>query len=353
MGTSIRAAEAFLNGLSSRLVQIATTVGWEEFPLHLRIKAHRGEVFVAPDSKLDSADPRNFDDFLKFEKKFAPRHDELFITHELFTALKQATKATFVVSRKLTAGSLCTTLYRWRRLSGANRKTSYQLGSQSPTLSQNDLDIFCEQFEAQLLAQAACTQITKGLISAIREMPSKRHERVITPDVVLNLTLDALYSYLQLIFTDCRVRVSYWHGSKQHRQRVLKMLGFRYPDGESTNPKRRIFPIEEEQWKVCECFKKMKFVVTSDVAEARNNRQWYDFDKGQRSDTRRLDSAMQIPVYCEGIAEDRQSRGVLSLDVDKPDLFWGGDIHLWRERLVGFLAALALSEKMRNPIIDK
>jgi hypothetical protein len=347
-GAAVRAAEDFIKGLPSLIKQITTEVGWKHFPLRLRIKAHRGEVFIAPDSGLDTADPRNLDDFLKREEKFAPRTNELFITQQLFSELDQATKANFsLFLRLVNARSLHTALYRRKRIPIANQTHPNRLDGKVSTLRQEDWEYLCEEIEAQILAHTACNQITKGMISLLNGTSPVHKQPAITSGSLMTLVLDALYSYLQLTSGDCQIRLCYWQEVKRHGRRVLS-VSRRYPDGGRAERRKRVFPIEDQQWKVCQCFQTKRFIVTSDVASARYDQKWLDFDKGQKSKSRRLDSAMQIPVYCERSDGERSVKAVLSLDVDKPDMFLDANIHLWRERLVGFLVYLALAEELRT-----
>lgn len=349
LGASVQAGTSFLEELPSQNAQTAKALAWSSFPRRVRIKAHRGEVYLTNNHGLHSADPQHFDDFLKFEKKFAPKSDEFFITEQLYHMLLAKAKARFTLFKKgLRASSLRTNLYRQRRMPVAKAENIFQRGDEVSTITQADWNYLRNQITAHFANVAARNQITKGLIAQLNDLPRQKCRQGITSSAILELTLDALYSYLRVVFTSCRVRVSFWRAVQRRGQKFVKMVSYRYPKGESTNPAKRVVPVTDLRWKVSECYAKVEPVVTPCVTEARIQHQWSDFGRDQQSARRALDSAMQIPVFCERADKSKEIRGVLSLDADKPDMFLPEELALWRDDLVGFLANLALAEKLRK-----
>ena len=349
VGASVRAGANFLEHLPSQNAQTAKYLGWESFPRQVRIKAHRGEVYVSSVAGLDSADSQHFDDFLKFEKKFAPRCDELFITKELHDALVERSKARFQLFQKVvTAGALRTCLYRLRHLPVARAEDIFKRGDQVATIAQADWNYLRQQITTHFANITARNQITKGLIAQLTAGGSKKKQRLFDSIDLLELTLDALYSYLRVVFRNWHFRVSYWRCLPEGGSGVLRMVSYRYPAGELTNPKKRVIVAGDTRYKVCECWVRKEPVVTPCVNEARIRKQWVDFDKQQQARRRALDSALQIPVYCVKPGGSKEMLGVLSMDGDRPDTFLPEEVSLWRDHMVGFLANLALAEKMRQ-----
>ena len=292
------ASKSIVEGLPQLNAQTAKYLNWESFPRQVRLKAHKGEVVLTNHRGLDSADPKDFDDFLKHEKKFAPRNDELFVTHELHHHLSESEKKRFrLFKQRVKGGSLCTDLYRLCRAPVEKAEDILRRGDEVSAIRQSDWKYLRNQITAHFANIAARNQITKNLISYLSSLSGKR--RGINSGVIFDSTLDALYSYTHIIFPNCRIRISYWRAVQKNNHTVLKMVSYRYPDGESTNPTKRVVSIEDRRYKVCECFLKKEPVVTPCVTEARLEKSWHDFGPQQVSEKRALDSALQIPVYCE------------------------------------------------------
>jgi hypothetical protein len=342
------AGKTIVEGLPHLNAQTAKVLYRESFPRHVRLKAHKGEVVLTKHRGLDSADPEHFDDFLKHEKNFAPRNDEFFVTNELYHHFNERQKSHFQLFKKrVKGGSLCVNLYRLCRAPYPKAEDILRRGEEVSAIKQSDWLYLRDQITQHFKNVAARNQITKNLILHL-SAPSRKGRRVICSDILFESTLDALYSYTHVIFPDCRIRVSYWRSVQKDKRLVLKMVSYRYPEGESTNPARRVVPVEDMCYKVCECFRKKEPVVTPCVTEARLQHSWRDFEPQQQSEHRGLDSALQIPVYCELPDKSKEMKGVISLDADKPDMFLPEEVALWRDALVGFLANLALAEKLRE-----
>jgi hypothetical protein len=328
--------------------QTAKILNWDSFHRHVRLKAHKGEVVLTEHRGLDSADPQHFDDFLKHEKKFAPKDNAFFATSELYHHFNETEKNKFkLFKKKINAGSLRVDLYRLCRVPSPKAEDILRRGDEVSEITQSDWLYLRDQITQHFKNVAARNQITKNLIMHLSTKSGKR-PRLISPEILLESTLDALYSYTHVIFPDCRIRVSYWRAVQKNKKTVLKMVSFRYPDHEKTNPSKRIVQINDERFKVCECFRKKEPVVTPCVTEARLQNTWHDFDLQQKDEQRALDSALQIPVYCELSDLSKEMKGVVSLDADKPDMFLPDEVPLWRDALVGFLVNLSLAEKMRE-----
>ena len=328
--------------------QTAKILNRESFPRHVRLKAHKGEVVLTKHRGLDSADPQHFDDFLKHEKNFAPRNDEFFITAELHHHFNEKEKSRFkLFKKKVEGGSLRVDLYRLCRAPYPKAEDILRRGDKISAITQSDWLYLRDQITQHFKNVAARNQTTKNLILHL-SAPSRKRRRVISPDILFESTLDALYSYMHVIFPDCRIRISYWRAVQKNKNTVLKMVSYRYPDHEKTNPAKRVVSIEDGRYKVSECFRKKEPVVTPCITEARLQHSWHDFGPRQKAEKRALDSALQIPVYCELSDGSKEMKGVISLDADKPDMFLPDEVPLWRDALVGFFANLALAEKLRE-----
>lgn len=328
--------------------QTAIILNRESFPRHVRLKAHKGEVFLAKNRGLDSADPQHFDDLLKHEKNFAPRNDEFFVTAELHHHFSETEKGCFQLFKKnVEGGSLRTNVFRLRREPYPKVEDILRRGDTISQITQTEWIYLRDQITQHFKNVAARNQITKNLILHLSS-PVRRKQRFISPEILLESTLDALYSYTHVIFPDCRIRISYWRAVLKAGRTVLKMVSYRYPNHEKTSLAKRLVAIDDERYKVSECFRKKEPVVTPCVNEARLQRLWHDFEPRQKTERRALDSALQIPVYCELSDGSKEMKGVVSLDADKPDMFLPDEVPLWRDALVGFFANLALAEKLRE-----
>jgi hypothetical protein len=339
----VLAAESFLENISTANAETARALDVRIFERSVRIKAHRGEVFQTREPGIDSGNPPDFDDFLKFEKSFAPKTDEFFITQALYGVLPARLKKGFeCYSNHVKAGSITTRLHRLKRRPVDRAEDIFRHGDQVASINEKDWSYLRTQIFAHRVNVAARNLITKGLISAVAR--AKPHSGGICPETLLRLTVDAIYNYVRTVFPNQRVRVSYWHGSRDRRH--LQKIYWHYPKDEMAgNPKRKI-SLHNKAIKACQAFHSLEPVATPSVVAARNDGTWFDLDPRQASRKRDLASALQIPVFCVSDHEDRDAKGVLSLDSDKPDMFLIEEIDLWRDDLVGFLANVALAEKL-------
>jgi hypothetical protein len=108
--------------------------------------------------------------------------------------------------------------------------------------------------------------------------------------------------------------------------------------------------IAEDHFQAVRSFSSCSAIIHDDVRQARLNRDWTYFDKEQSSKLRGLNSAIQFPIYRNKnmVAEEQQKEplGVLSIDASKAGFFQHSDVDYWTSNLMGFLANLALSERM-------
>jgi hypothetical protein len=349
IGNSARAAEAFLKHLPVVNAQTASALELgSPFLRSVRIKAHRGEVYLTRDPGLDSAAPKDFDDFLKNEKRFAPEEDEFFVTDEVHNVLPARQKRQFEFWCKVQAGSIRTSLYRMKRVPVECSEDIIGHGDRLKEIKQSDWNYLRTQIFAHRANVAARNIITKGLIDAVRRRKQQRKGSAIRASDLLQLTLNALYNYLRVSYPKCRIRVSYWRPVTKRGRPHLQMVDFRYPKDEATDPRHRVLPLSQTEYKACQAFNMVEPVATASVPAARRAGQWKDIYDGQACQKRGLASALQLPVYCVRDEGSKEAKGLLSLDSDKPDMFLPEEINLWRDDMVGFLANLALAEELRE-----
>jgi hypothetical protein len=352
---SIRAGKHFLDRLPELNAQTAGYLKISRFYRKVRIAAHRAaDVYLANSADLDSAKPEFFDDFFKFVKKFSPIPNNLFITSELHHVLPQDQKhREFRLFKKnVVAGALHTKLYRLRRIKNLSttdeflRRRNEQIahGDKVLQLTPSDWMYLRRQIYNHTLNVSARNQITKGVI---RYLDSRKNQKLKSSTALLNLTLDALFLYLKNAFLRHRIRVSYWRAIRKRGIDRLAMLAYRYPDGESTDMAQRVVDASHTQYKICEAFSTGESIATPSVTTARIQGQWQDFDRSQSIRKRALMSALQIPVYYQRNGR-LQKIGVLSFDADAPDVFLAEEKSMWSNELVGFLANLALAEKLHE-----
>ena len=346
-GRSVHAAKQLLAMLPDLNAQTARALGYLSFLRKLRIKAHRGEVYLAVKTELDSGKSEHFDDFIKFEKKFAPHTDEVFVTTELYNELPKAVRDEFQhFQKKVTAGKLRTALYRLKKIPVPHAEDIFQRGDELESINESDWRYLRERIQAHYLNIAARNKITTGLIQLLA---GRRHMKpLLSSKTLLELTLDALSSYLREAFPTRGMCISYWRAVKRGSGTRLKMISFRYPKGKKTNIDSRNVAVSQTEYKICEAFSKIEPVVTPSVNEARLAGKWKDFDNRQQMGKRSLASALQIPIFCWTATWTKDAKGVLSIDSDQPDMFLHEEVELWRDELVGFLANLALAEKLKE-----
>ena len=347
IGAAVRAGKEFLLNRSQFNAQAARALGKSSFAYKLRIKAHRGEVFLGSSKEIDSAEPRHFDDFLKGEKKFAPVSDELFITGELMEVLPYTEKQAFELFKKnIKSGTIHTKLYRLKTSPVTRSQDILKHGDEVDEISEPEWKYLRTQIHNHYVNVSARNQITKTLIAHL-ETERKTAKRLLPSDVLLSTTLEVIVTYLRIAFGGSNFRVTYWRAIKNGTKTHLKKIISRSSSGEVAASKARSIDTSDETYKLCQAFATLEPVATPSVAAERLQKGWTDFDPTQSKSSRGLMSALQIPIYVEAKSV-RRPVGVLSLDGDKPDTFLPVEVDLWRDELVGFLANLALAEILRE-----
>lgn len=346
IGSSVRAGKAFLEELLDLNAQTARAQNRDSFVRQVRLAAHRGEVLVSRDADIDSADPRDFDEFLTRLKSLAPDDDELFITEQLHGKLSAELKNQFELYKKsVVAGSLRTKLFRLRRVPVRHSEDIFKRGDDLSAITVADWRYLKTQIVGHFFNVAARNQITKGLIQYLNERSPGAQPEVLST-LIRKLTLDALQNYLRTVFERHRIRVCLWTTTRRRDKIWLKKIDCRYPPGDLIEHKTRIVCTDSVQFKVCEAYKMGEPIVTPSVRAERILGKWHDFDHGQSLKRRALMSALQIPLFVQGPGRSRQVIGVLSLDADRPDVFLLEEMALWRDELVGYLANLVLAQKL-------
>jgi hypothetical protein len=194
VGGSVAAAEHFLRYLPVLNAQTALQLEAPAIQRHVRIKGHRGEILIDTDPGLDSADPGDFDDFVKYEKQFAPKDDEFFATEALYEKLPVATKNKFEMYRRsrIRAGTIFTRLYRLKKVPVPSATDIFEHGDQLSEISQSEWNYLRTQIRSHRMNVAARNFITKGLITAVRE--EQRSAGGICENQLLRLTgLDPIW----------------------------------------------------------------------------------------------------------------------------------------------------------------
>lgn len=347
-GLAVKAGEDFLCHLPTLNVQTAIIIHANEFPRSIRIKAHRGEVFVTNNSSINSAEPRAFDDFLKYEKKLAPKEDDFFITKDLYEALPSISKKRFGEYQKsLSAGSIKTTLYLMKRKPVERTDNIFTRGDELKSITQDDWKYLRNHMVAQKVNIASRNSITMGLARIIQERnTSIRTGSFICSQHIFELTLRGLYNYLRAIDKHHEFSICYWLTHEENGQKYLKMLDFRYPQAASTSSIRKV-SISDNDYKVCKAFNNIEPVVTPSVKLAYNVGNWKYFDKPQKKRKRDLQSAIQFPVYVRS-GKAMIPKGVLSVDTNKPNFFLEEEIPLLKEELVHYLVNLSLASVLHE-----
>lgn len=342
IGSSVRAARRVLKYLPTHNAKVAKVLHINSFPREVRISAHRGEIFRSGDDDgVDAGLPEHFTDFLKFERKFAPNINQIYVTNELFSQLPQAEQRKFEFCKKIKAGSISTSIYRPRNNPNLHLIDLPKMGVNVASLKAKDWEYLTTQIHAHYVNVSARNQITKGLISYLTDPRRRTEPRKISSVIIRELTLDALAGYLRIAFPKRRIHLSYWRPVSAS---IIAMVSYRYPDGETTNLSKRRVKLEDLRYKVCECFHDMAPVVTPSVNAARLRGNWHDFDNSQKSQKRGLLSALQVPIYYERNNKIKEVKGVLSFDANEANIFKPEEIDLWRDELIGYLANLSLSE---------
>ncbi len=346
-GRAIEAATELLTRLGNLNAQSAKAVGVDTFERKIRIALHRGEVYLTSDADLDSADPKDFDDFLKFEKKFSPNANHIFITHELRNVLPAARKRKFEDRGLITAGSLRTTLYRLKEPPVPKHVSeALAVGWDFKTVTERDWNYLHAQVVSQQHNKVARNTITLGLLECVRRNHKNRRKVLVSSRELTDLTVRALYNYLRVMYSSQEFRVSYWTATKRGQKTWLKMTGRYHPQDTTKTPPRSV-RADRTEFMVCRAFAAGDVIVTPSVREAFRRGSWEYFDGQQKGKKRGLESAIQIPVYRR---EDSHKvmLGVLSLDTDNPDTFIVSDVNLWKNELVGYLVNLSLAETFRE-----
>jgi hypothetical protein len=345
-GAAIDAGKEFLDNLSNLNAQTARALDQKKFFRSVRIKAHRGEIHITKNASLDSADPFCFDDFVKFEKQFAPETDELFITEELYKAIGLGKKKKFQEFKKIKAGSISTILYRMKTEPVEKTHDIFKVGDELNAITDKEWNYLRSQIVHHKMNVAARNEITKGLVNTVRQNENVKNP--ISSKDLLELTFDSLYSYLALAFEPLQFRISYWRHVTKSGKDYVAMVTHRYPPGfEPSIPNRQLL-VDDKRYQVCSSFKKKQILVTPCVVAARRAKEWFDFASSQKRKNRGLSSSIQVPIYYRDENDDKIGQGVLCIDTNKSDIFLAEEIELWREELVGYLVNISLSEMLHH-----
>ena len=344
-GLSAHAAEAFLQSLPILNAQTATNINTDGFQRSVRLKAHRGEIFTTEDSSVDSASPENFDDFIKFEKKFAPKTNEFFITDELYKALPSSLKKRFdIYAQKVSADSIKTKLYLM------NRKPITKIDNilkkeRSSKISDIDWKYLKEHIIAQKLNIASRNTITRGLIDSIQA------NKKINSQDLFRLTLRGIYNYLRVVYKTNRFAISYWLPETYRGKQYLKMYDYRYPSEGFVHPSKRKILLSDNHYKACQAFNSIEPIATPSVKIAYNKKEWQYFDDTQKTRKRDMASAIQIPVFFkqddyDDLNNNIVKKGVLSIDSDRTNMFLQEERNLWVEEVLHYLVNLCLASTL-------
>jgi len=226
-GLSVQAAEYFLNQLVYVNAQTAKMASLSNFKRSVRLTAHRGEVYIRNNSGLDSADPKDFDSFLKNEKKLAPHPNNLFITKELYNRLDIKDKSKFEYFKDIGLRLLKTSIYRLKKIPREKVANVLAKGNELKSIRPEDWNYINEVILMHKLNIAARNTITTGLIQKVHSS-SRSNKKLIASSDLIELTLKALYHYLTVSSQDIQYRVSFWIPDLKNRK-YLKMYPFRFP----------------------------------------------------------------------------------------------------------------------------
>jgi hypothetical protein len=349
VGRSVAAAEAFIENIPHLNAATAIRLGAQSFGWEFRICAHRGEVLLSASVGIESADPENLDDFLKYAKRFAPVTDEFFITQHLYAAVAARVKKRFELFKAtVTAGDLHCGLYRLKRAPVAHADDILKHGDEVSEISPQEWSYLRATIRADRENVAARNLITKGLIQSIDSPPARRTEADICEKRLLQLTVTALYNYLHAAFRKNKFSVCYWRLSEVAGKTYLKKAFCRYAEGVLPGDRGRRVRVDRQEFQICRAYQTRTPIATASVVGARLAGAWIDFDGGQKRSKRGLVSALQVPVYYVDAGNDRHCVGVLSLDSNRPDTFMPEELVHWQDDLVGFLVNIALAERMRE-----
>lgn len=346
IGSSVKSADYFLEGMELTDLQSAAAFELQEFFRSVRIAIHRGEIYIAESSGLDSADPKDFDDFLKFTKKFAPKEDVIYVTHELYNVLPKKLKERFdLYSSKIAVGSIKTALYMMNKKPVEKVRNILEKGSKISEITGKEWQYVLSHIERQKLNIASRNCITLGLVHDIADSSGGKNRRgsLITSATLFELTLNGLYDYLRLIAPKRSFSVCYWIPKEKRGDKYLQMYQYRYPQKGFTDPKKRTIPLNDDRFKACVSFNKNEAIATPSVKVASNQKDWIFFDGTQKSIKRDIASALQIPVYFRKDNKNCEVKGVLSIDTDAPNFFLTVEVEVWREELIHYLVNLCLA----------
>jgi hypothetical protein len=348
--SAVIAAELILNDMCNMNAQTAGAINATEFYRSIRLKAHRGEVYVTEESGIDSADPKHFDDFLKFEKRFAPKEDEFFITQEVYDVLESQLKKRFGYFKEVRAGSIKTKLYLMKRKPIKKSDDIFKRGDEVQSITDADWQYLREHILSHKKNITVRNSITTGLTKAVLENYRNKglRQQLIKSRTLFELTLRGLYNYLRAIDRRHRFSVSYWMPFDRRGKKFLKMYDFRYPNEEFASPSSRIVPVSNNRYKVCQSFNNIEPIATPSVKMAYHDGEWLYFDNTQKTRKRDLASAVQLPVYYKLEKNNYIVKGILSIDTDKPNFFLEEEIDVWREELIHYLVNLCLTTTLHE-----
>lgn len=339
-GNSVLSAEYFLNQLVYINAQTAKMANVSNFKRNVRITVHRGEIHIRNNSGLDSADPKDFDAFLKNEKKFAPYPNNLFITKELYGKLDTSEKNKFEHFKDITVRLLKTSIYRLKKIPREKVINVLAKGNELKSIRQEDWDYINKVIRMHKLNISARNTITRGLIENVH-FGMKSNKRLITSSDLIELTLKALYHYLTVSTEEIQYRLSFWIPDFKNKNN-LKMYPFRFPPIRGEKIDYRVVCLNDKVYKVCQAYNELRPIATPSVQAAYKEGSWAFFDGSQKREKRNMASALQLPVYSL-LGIEKVGKGVLSLDSNMPDTFLNEEIEDWQEDLVHYLVNLALS----------
>lgn len=350
VGQSVIAAESILSDMCNINAQTARAINVTGFYRSIRLKAHRGEVYVAGESGIDSADPKAFDDFLKFEKRFAPKEDEFFITQEVYDALGSQFKKRFGFFKEVRVSSIKTKLYLMNRKPIEKCNDIFERGDEIKSITNADWKYLREHIVSHKKNIAVRNSITIGLTKDVLENYRNKGitQQLIKSRTLFELTLRGLYNYLRSIDRRHRFSVSYWMPFEEHGEKFLKMYSFRYPNEGLASPSSRMVPVSNNKYKVCQSFNNIEPIVTPSVKTAYHDGEWLYFDDMQKTGKRDLASAVQLPVYYRLEKNDYDVKGILSIDTNKLNFFLEEEIDIWREELIHYLVNLCLATTLHE-----
>jgi hypothetical protein len=361
-GNSIEAAKLILKGLRAADVPCQEILRNEGFRRHIRIKIHFGLINVNSDPGHDVDGASLLSLFLKNERKLAPIKNTLFITQEMFEHIDPWEKEEFdVYRRKVVYDEISGTHTCIHKLiANPQPKNSEKIFSRTNgVLEKTELRYVVDHIKILYASINHRNNITLGLtqeLTHLLQKPNSRASKSINGKSLLRLTFLNLLSFLDAHHSDSQeviFNASYWRLSKN--QKTLRQVKFKsLADGTLVRPVRSV-NIKDDAFHVVQALTQKTVIVAGTVRSLAEKGEWRYFDEPQSSDVRRLESAIQIPIYKwdgvdylgENVTHINQKKvmiGVLSIDADMPDIFHSIEAADWVDILAGFIANIVLAE---------